>query len=209
MEKRRIGIMGGTFDPPHIGHLRAAESVLNTLKLEKVVFVPTGSFAHKNNSETESAKHRLEMTKLLVNDIEKFEVSDIEVNSLQTSYTSETLPKLHKIYENSHLYFIVGADSLDYMENWKNPQIIFSYASVAVVNRNGFDEDAILKKADELKKRFSADIHIVQMENELVSSTEIRNRIKNGKPIEKMTTEKVIDYIYAKKLYIQKGAEND
>ncbi len=207
MEKRRIGIMGGTFDPPHLGHLKAAEAVFDNLKLEKVIFVPTGNFVHKNSSETENTKHRLEMTKLLTEDFPMFEVSDIEIESGEISYTSETLPKLHKIYENSHLYFIVGADSLDYMEKWKNPDIIFSYASIAVVSRVGFDN--INAKADELKSCFGADIHIVPMENELVSSTEIRNCIKSGKSIAKMTTKKVVEYICSKNLYTQVGAEND
>ncbi len=209
MNKRRIGIMGGTFDPPHLGHLKAAKAAADRLSLEKVVFVPTGSFVHKDSAETEKAHHRLEMTKLLTEDVEMFEVSDIEVVSNETSYTSKTLPKLHKIYENSHFYFIVGADSLDYMDKWKSPQIIFSSASVAVVNRQGFMDDAIKNKALELKSRFDADIHIIPMENEVVSSTEIRNRVKSNQSIEGMTAKRVADYIYAEKLYAQKDAEND
>lgn len=200
--KRRIGIMGGTFDPPHLGHLLSAEYVAEELLLEKVIFMPTGNFTYKDNKSTSPAKDRLYMTKLAVEGNGKFEVCDIENSSAENSYTCFSLEKLHKIYTNSHFYFIVGADSLDYMDKWKNPERIFELASVVAVSRKGFTDEMSRDKACFLKEKFGADICYVSIPNVDISSSEIRLRVKSKKSIRYMVSEKVLNYIEDKGLYL-------
>lgn len=194
--------MGGTFDPPHIGHLIAAQTVLEQLKLDKIVFVPTGNFKYKANAGVSAAEKRYEMTRLAISDNKNFEICDAETKEKSCSYTFSTLEKLHEIYINSQLYFIVGADSLDYMDKWKNPEKIFKQASVAAVGRSGFDEERVFKKAKFLSDKYGADINIAAMPCIELSSTLIRQRLRQGQSVRYMVCDKVIEYIKKHKLYI-------
>ena len=124
---KKIGIMGGTFDPPHLGHLISAEYVAEALGLDSVVFIPTGKKVYKESSAADAAD-RMNMTIAAVGDNPKFSVSDTEVLNEGVNYTSETLERLHNANPNAHFYFIVGADSLDYMEDWHNPKRYLSFA---------------------------------------------------------------------------------
>ena len=200
--KKRIGIMGGTFDPPHLGHLVAAQAVLQQLRLDKIVFLPTGNFKYKDSSMASAAEKRFEMTSLAISDNPDFEICDAETKEKECSYTFSTLSKLHTIYENSHFFFIVGADSLDYMDKWKNPDMIFKQCSVAAVGRSGFDAEACRKKAKELEEKYNADIKIVSMPCIEISSTMIRQYVKEGKSIKYMVNDNVIEYINKQKLYL-------
>ena len=200
--KRKIGIMGGNFNPPHLGHLMVAEYVAKELNLERVVFLPTGKISYKDSSENASPRDRFEMTRLAISENPLFDISDIESVSAEYSYTCFTLEKLKNLYKDALLYFIVGADSLDYMERWKNPQKIFELASVAVVDRQGFGVEKCLEKAEELKAKFGADIHFVEMPKADVSSSEIRRRVAGGQSVCDMLPDIVLDYICEKKLYI-------
>lgn len=197
LDKRtKIGIMGGTFDPPHLGHITVAQTAAEALQLDKVLFLPTGNFSYKKQSGT-SAKKRFEMTKLAITDYPLFEICDIESSSEELSFTCFTLEKLHKLYPDSHLYFIVGADSLDYMDRWKNPEMIFELCTVVAVGRRGFD----ISKAEQLKKLYNADIVAVKMAEVNISSTEIRQLAKEDKPYASMIEPQVYDYIRKEKLY--------
>lgn len=191
----RIGIMGGTFDPPHLGHLMSAQVAACELELEKVIFLPTGKISYKESFERADAVHRYEMTRLSISNNPVFDICDIEVKSSEYSYTYLALEKLHLLYPNTHFYFIVGADSLDYMERWKEPQKIFDLCSVVVVGREGFSAEDNIAKADELKNQFRADIHFVSMPTIDLSSTEVKRRIKEGKSIKYMVSDAVYDYI--------------
>ena len=198
----RIGIMGGTFDPPHLGHLMSAQFAACELNLEKVIFLPTGKITYKESFKRADAIHRYEMTRLSISDNPVFDICDIEVKSSEYSYTYLALEKLHLLHPNTHFYFIVGADSLDYMERWKEPQKIFDMCSVVVVGREGFSTEDNHAKARELKDKFCADIHFVSMPMIDLSSTEIKMRIKEGKSIKYMVSDDVIDYINKAGLYI-------
>ncbi len=200
--KRKIGIMGGNFNPPHLAHLTAAECAARELGLDKVIFLPTGKISYKDSHENASAKDRLEMTRLAISQNPMFDISDIESVSEEYSYTCFTLEKLKDLYKDVELYFIVGADSLDYMDRWKHPQMIFELSSVAVVDRLGFGAEKCLKKAEELKAKFGADIHFVEMPRVDISSSVIRERIASGQPVGDMLTDTVLDYIREKNLYL-------
>lgn len=194
--------MGGTFDPPHLGHLISAEVAASTLGLSKVIFIPTGQISYKTRDKSADPSQRLEMTMLSVEGNDLFEISDIEVSSNEMTYTYKTLKCLKEIYGDSHLYFIVGADSLDYMDKWMNPEKIFELCSVAVVGRNGFTKEESRTKAEFLKTKFDADITFVDMPEVDISSSDIKRRIENGDSVRYMVTEAVFEYINANLLYI-------
>lgn len=199
--KRKIGIMGGTFDPPHLGHLISAQIVAEKLKLDRVVFLPTGNFSYKDSRETAEAFHRYKMAELSVEKNPLFTVSDIETKEKNYSYTCYTLEKLNETYNDAHLFFIIGADSLDYIDKWKNPSHIFEQCTIAVVGRNGFSQADILKKKRELTEKFDADIIIVDTPEIPISSTDIRRRIRENKPINYFVCDKTVEYIKRNNLY--------
>ncbi len=197
---KKIGIMGGTFDPPHIGHIKMAKCAIESLDLEKIIFVPTGRIYYKEKGKA-SPIDRFSMVLAAISDIPNFEISDIEVKEEAVSYTAETLEKLKKIHNDAKLYFIVGADSLDYMEKWKTPEKIFALCTVAVIGRRGFAQEELQKKAGELTERYGGEICILDMENVDVSSTEIRERCRLKKDIKGMVPEGAEEYIKQKNLY--------
>ena len=199
--EKKIGIMGGTFDPPHLGHLISAEYVADELSLNEVVFVPTGNFSYKDSDETAEAWHRYDMVKLAIASNPKFSISDIEVKEDEYSYTCFTLEKIRKIYSNSHIFFIIGADSLDYIDEWKNPQHIFEQCTVVAVSRTGFSQNDLYKKREELLKKYYADIIILQMPNIQISSTDIRRRLRENKSIKYLVDSDVEAYIKSNNLY--------
>ncbi|MBR5152380.1 MAG: nicotinate-nucleotide adenylyltransferase [Clostridia bacterium] len=198
---KQVGIMGGTFDPPHIGHLMIAETVRETLSLEEVRFIPTGQISYKDSRETAEAQHRLEMVSLAIQDNPYFSVDGMEVEREGYSYTWQTLTELRQKEPDTAFTFMVGADSLDYMERWVKPEIVFQMARIAVVLRPGFSLTAVEKKKKELEERFSADIIIVPMPEMEISSTEIRHRISQGKSVRDQIPEKVEAYIRQHQLY--------
>ena len=202
MEK--LGIMGGTFDPPHIGHLLAAETVAENLGLKRVIFIPTGRISYKDSSRTSPQADRFNMTRLAISGNPLFEISDMEVREEDFGYTYKTLERLAELRPEAHLYFIVGADSLDYMDVWREPERIFEMCTVAAVNREGFLAESSVKKADELKNRFGADIRLISMPNVGISSSDIRRRVGSGKSIRYMVTNSVYEYIAQKGLYSEK-----
>lgn len=198
-----VGIMGGTFDPPHLGHLLAAEYTAAELELDKVIFIPTGLKAYKSTENAASAADRYSMTKAATASNDKFDVSDIEIKNTEINYTGDTLEKLHGIYPETHFYFIVGADSLDYMDKWHEPEKIFRLCTVAAVGRPGFDTKRISDKSEELRRLFGADIRYISMPQVEISSTEIKNRVKTGQSIGYMVPDCVEEYIREKGLYLK------
>ena len=151
----KIGIFGGSFDPPHKGHIEIARLCRDKFSLDKLIFVPAGVPYYKKAGNTQSV-HRYNMTKLAAAPY-GFEVSDIEINSLEYTYTCDTLIKFRNMYPGGKLYFIVGADSLDYMDTWKNPEIIFSSCEIIAASRKNSSLDA----KNTLKKKYGAKIHFL------------------------------------------------
>ncbi len=198
---KKIGIMGGTFDPPHIGHLTMAEFVRKSLNLSEIWFIPTGKIPHKSTKETASAFHRLNMVKLAVEGNDNFFVNDTEVVRDSFSYTFETLEELKGKYPDIEFTFIVGADSLDYMEKWKEPQRIFRCCKIAAVNRPGISNDKIAEKKKMLGNAYNGVIEIINMPPVDVSSTQIRKMIREGKSVTQFVPEKVIEYIKHNNIY--------
>lgn len=206
----KICMFGGTFNPIHNGHIEMATKAYNEYKLDKVLFVPTGNSYLK--SDVLEAEKRMEMAVLAASDKDYFEVDDIEVKKDGASYTFETLSALKERYINDELYFLIGDDSLRYIDKWKNPEIIFQCAKILVASRisgytNSCDDswvhdepiDDVIKA---LKKKYKADISRYRFFNE-ISSTFIRNKISSGdiNSIKALVPNKVLDYILENGLY--------
>lgn len=200
-EKKKIGILGGTFNPIHTGHLILAERAYDEFGLDKVLIIPTGISHFKLNDNVLGKDIRLEMTALAIEDNEHFELSLIEVNRPGNSYTYETLELLKRENPDNEYYLIVGADSLFAMETWVKPDIIFRDAVILAAVRDGEGIEEIKSKADELMVKFGADVRILNSPMIDISSTEIRERVKNGNSIKYLVTDKVADYIYDNNLY--------
>jgi len=173
----KIGILGGSFDPIHNGHLNMVLESYKQYDLDEVWLIPNGNAPHKDADKMADASHRLFMCQLVANEYSFIKVCDIEVVSEEYSYTYITLKKLKEQYPEHQFYFIMGADSLDYFEKWKNPDIIASCCKILVINRDEFSEEDLKKKIRALNDSFPADIDIVHCAKVDVSSTEIRHKL--------------------------------
>ena len=187
----RIGILGGTFNPIHIGHLILAEEALVKLNLDKVVFVPTYMPPHKSVEGNIKPADRLKMVELAIADNPAFAVSDYEVGSKKTSYSIETLKEFRARYgEDAQLYFITGSDLLKDLFSWKNVNDIFKMSKFIVANRPGYPVKEVPKEVET--------VVITPIE---VSSEDIRRRLKAGRSIRYLVPEKVRGYILEHDLY--------
>ena len=193
-KKKRIGIFGGTFNPPHIGHLIAAERVCEVLQLDKIYFVPSFVSPHKRAGEEALAKHRLAMVDLAIRINNKFEVSSVEVAAMETSYTYKTVESFRKRFPGSELYFIIGMDNYIEFSAWKYPERIKKSATIVVVNR-------ATEKASRKRSRSAKSVRFVNIPGIGISSSDIRERVKNKQSIRYLVPEAVKRYILRKKLY--------
>lgn len=200
----RIGIFGGTFDPPHLGHLLLAQEAMEKAALDRLVFVPCGNPPHKDGSAVTDSAVRLEMVRRAVCDNPLFELSDMEVRSDAPSYTAKTLERLSEKYPNDELCFIVGADSLCEMETWFCPQRIFDKAEIIAAARGGEDTDELGAAAVRLREKYGARIRLIKMNVIELSSSEIRQRIADGKSTRYMLMPNVRKYIKESGIYAEK-----
>ncbi len=187
-----VGILGGTFDPIHLGHLITAQAVKEIRDLEKIIFVPAYISPHKKNKFSSHEFHRLKMIQLAIEEIPFFEFSDIELKAKSISYTVKTLEELKKKYNK--LEFIIGYDNIINFNTWKNPDKIIELAELVVLRRRTND-----KKIE--KDKYYKAAHFVKTPVVEISSSEIRNRIKEEKPIDFLVPQKVKGYIYTFNLY--------
>lgn len=197
---QKIGIMGGTFNPIHIGHLIAAQEVLDKMNMDKIIFIPTGNPPHKSKREVISAIDRYEMVKLGIKNNACFEVSDIEIKRTGETYSYDTLSELHNIYYETQFYFIIGFDTLKEMDTWKKVDEVCTMTEFIVVNRgNSLKEinDEILIK----EKKYNCKLTLVEIPDIKISSTDIRDRIRNNESIKYLVTNDVEGYIYQKGLF--------
>lgn len=197
----KVGIMGGTFNPIHNGHIALAKRAKEALELNEVLFIPTGKSYMKRNLPVLPGEVRLEMTRLAVEDEDCFSVSRIEVSREGNTYTYETLAELTKLHPEASFYYLVGADTLFSMEKWVCPEKIFSNCTVVCVARDGSSSEELIKKAEQLKQEYEARIVILSFEEVDISSSEIRAKRTRGESIDDMVPSAVSDYIYANGLY--------
>jgi len=200
----KIGIIGGTFDPIHKGHTEMAKKALERLKLSKVLFMTGGNPPHKKECDITDAKIRHEMVKAAIKDNKKFEAFDYELKKQGYSYTAETLEYLKKENPKNEYYFIMGADSLDYIDKWYKPEVVFSLAKIVVFSRSDFD---CRKKTDVLLGKFGAQIIILDDDIPDISSTMVRTYADMGQSVSGLVHEDVEAMIWEKRLYRGKYSE--
>lgn len=198
---KKIGIMGGTFNPIHLGHLEIAKRALEQFALHEVLFVPSGVPYMKDLDTVLPAETRCEMTRLAIRNMPSFSLSLIEVDKAKNTYTCETLKDLKDAAPDTTFYFLLGADSLWAIEQWKNPQEIFCRAHVLAAVRNNKSKTDMKKQIAYLEGKFGARISILKIPAMEVSSTMIRDRVRNNLPIHDLVPEAVENYIYDHKLY--------
>ena len=198
---KKIGIMGGTFNPIHVGHLLMGRWAKDHAQLDAVIFIPAGNPYMKAGTQVLDGAKRFEMVQLSVEQCEDFYASDIEINRSGYTYTYETLEELTKLYPNAEFYFIVGADSLYSFERWVHPELILKNCTLVAAARNGAAMEELEVKKAELEERFGGHIMLMDFPAFDVSSTMIRDRIKEGKSIRYLAPEKVCDYIEDHGLY--------
>lgn len=198
---KRIGILGGSFDPIHIGHMNIARSAYEEYSLDEVWFIPAGHSPNKDEKSMTNGDMRAEMVALAIEDNPCFKLSKIELESEETSYTYRTLEKLKQFCPNYQFYFIMGADSLDYLEKWAHPEIICRNAIILVAVRDDCDISWIQEKTSQLQQLFSAEIYPVYGGYTQISSTILRESVKSGGWEDTMLSPKVMEYIRKHHLY--------
>ncbi len=194
----KTAILGGSFNPVHLDHIKLALSCVEEFKLGKIIFIPTYKTPLKNNSEIANADDRLNMCKLAVKDFKTLEVSDIEIKRKGFSYTSDTIKAFVKEYNNLHI--IVGADMFMTLDQWHEFEYIFKNATIIAYPRNDFDCEKLKIKYDEYKK-YGCKALVSKHRVGDISSTLIRQKIKNGQDVSAFLDEDVIKYIKEHNLY--------
>ena len=199
---KKIGIMGGSFNPIHMGHLLMAQYAKEYADLDAVIFIPAGCPYMKNREELIEGQVRLQMVKLAIEGSKAFFASDIEIKRSGNTYTYETLQELLQIFPHAEFYFIVGADSLFSLDHWVYPEKILMNCTLIAAARNGSGVDALENKRRELIERFGGEILLMDFPAVDISSTLIRERIKDGKSVRYMMPDSLADYIKTNRLYV-------
>jgi nicotinate-nucleotide adenylyltransferase len=190
----KIGIYGGTFNPPHIGHLIVAERVHTELPLDEIIFIPSFISPHKQVGESELADHRLAMTKLAVSDNPKFKYSDIEIVKKETSYTIHTLERLKHDHPADSFFLIIGMDNYLTFHLWKEPNRILELATLVVMNRPNFPKQ--VNEVIGTKNTLFVDVPSID-----ISSSEIRRRVQEKRSIHYLVPNSVEEYIISNGLF--------
>ena len=201
LNNMKIGVMGGTFNPIHAGHLMLAEWAKEALELKRILFIPTGMPYMKEDEEVLPGNIRLQMVELAIRDNVSFDVSGMEIERGGKTYTCDTIAQLKREYPEASLYFIMGADCLFTIDKWRSPDVIFGNCEVVVAARNGSSMEEMECKRRELEEEYHAKIHLLQFPAMELSSTDIRERIAKGASIRYMVPDGVREYILQNHLY--------
>lgn len=192
----RVGVLGGTFDPPHLGHIAIAKAAIDELQLDEVLFLPAFRNPLKSR-QSAKPEQRLEMVKRLVQKELKLAVSDLELTRRGPSYTVDSLTEL-QLVRPAQYWFIMGSDGLKEFEQWKAPERLFKLCRLAVIGRDANREFAFPKTFPEMWRKF---VDLVPMKPNLASSTEIRNLIAQKRNLTPWIPDAVISYIRDNRLY--------
>lgn len=199
MKDISVGIFGGTFDPIHNGHIKLALTAYRELCLDKVIIIPAYIPPHKTENKITDEIHRVNMTRLAVEEYPFLEVSTLEIDRKGKSYTADTLTTLKEQY--NRLVFILGADSYMALEGWYHPEIIFNKAEIACAYRDGIDRTVLMEMADKYERQYNGVSHILGMPDTDISSTDIRKMISQDEDVKGLVPDIVMTYIKDNKLY--------
>lgn len=194
----RVGVMGGTFNPIHIGHLVTAEEALYAFSLAEVVFVPAGQPWQKEHEDVASPEDRYLMTVIATASNPHFRVSRMEIDRPGPTYTIETLRRLRAELGDVELYFITGADAILQILTWKDPEEVLTEARFIAATRPGYDLDRLEK---ELPEELEDRVHVLEIPALAISSTDIRRRVGEGRPVRYLLPEGVARYVEKQGLY--------
>ena len=201
----RLGIMGGTFDPIHYGHLVAAEMARSKFNLSKVLFIPSGTPPHKDRSDISAAGLRFEMIERAIQDNPAFDISALELERKGPSYTVDTLRVLRRTWPEHELYFITGTDALREIFSWREAKEILMMTEFIGAARPGFDASDFLLQVHQEHPETQGRIHYLEVPALAISSTDIRARVKRGQPIRYLLPEPVRHFIQQYGLYTAEG----
>ncbi len=194
-----IAVLGGTFDPVHLGHLIIAEQAYNNFDLEKVIFMPAYSPPHKDEAGITETGHRLEMTRLALEDNSHFEYSEREISRAGRSYTVDTLKEMQEDYPDQKIYFLIGADSLLDIYSWKEPRYLLENANFITARRPDFSLKEIF--LDERFRPYRDNIELLDNSLVDISSSQIRRLYRAGKSIKYLVLPVIEKYIGDNRLY--------
>ena len=198
---KKIGIFGGTFSPPHIGHISAAKGFISAVSLDELIIMPDFLPPHKTFDGEASTEERIEMCRLAFGNIPGVTVSDFEIKRGGKSYTAVTLEELSS--PDKELYFLCGTDMFLTLSSWYKPEIIFKNAIICYVRRETDSDNSILikKASEDYIAKYNARIISIPSDINEISSSEIRKTIKNGDNLEQYLTSEVVKYIFDKGIY--------
>jgi nicotinate-nucleotide adenylyltransferase len=194
----RVGMMGGTFDPIHYGHLFLAEAARVEFNLERVLFIPNGTPPHKKTYNLTPAEHRFEMTRIATATNPYFECNDTEMHRTGPSYAVDTLTSLKALLPEAELYYITGVDAVAEVLTWRNHEKVFELAQFIAASRPGYDSDSLTSR---LPATYLERIQHISSLSVDTSSTEIRSRLSKALPIRYLIPDEVLEYICKHNLY--------
>ncbi len=200
-EKSALGLIGGTFNPIHYGHLLAAEYSRYELGLDKVVFIPAARPPHKEGQEILEARIRYQMVEMAIQGNSGFAISDHELGRPGPSYTIDTIKYFEQVYPGKTIYFIMGADSLLLMDTWKDVKTLASSGNFIVVTRPGYNVDWNKAPLSELPRDLEKRLVFLEIPGMDISSSEIRKRLQKNKSIKYMLPDSVEGFIIERGLY--------
>ncbi|MEJ2747077.1 MAG: nicotinate-nucleotide adenylyltransferase [Anaerolineae bacterium] len=196
---RRIGLLGGTFDPPHLGHLWVAETAREQLNLDQILFLPVGEPPHKQDQSVTAVTHRLAMTRLAIADNPDFVLDTTDMDRPLPHTTNSLLPLIHRAWPDSQLWFLIGADSLHDLPTWEKPEVIITQCRLAVYPRPGVNIDwAALKTAI---PHIETAVDLIKGPIMSISSSGIRDWRRSGHSVRYLVSAPVLAYIERHHLY--------
>lgn len=201
MSMKEIGILGGTFDPIHIGHTKLGIEAIKQFDLSEIWIIPAFNPPHKTLKNVTSYEDRVNMVRLAIENLSQFKILEIEKMRGGKSYTSETLKELVSLYPKTRFSFIIGADSLYEIEDWHKPEEVMKFARLLVALRTYKTYKSLVEQADYLKEKYNADIEIISYNKIDISSNEIRSLVSKNKDYSALVDEQVKKYIESNKLY--------
>ena len=206
----KIGIMGGTFDPIHNGHLMLGKYARDLFDLDEVWFMPNGTPPHKASSSIETnANHRVEMVRRAIESEENFLLQLYEVDNKETNYSYLTMEHFRETYPEHEFYFIIGADSLFSIEKWKYPERLFKTCVILAAYRDGKNTKEMEEQIAYLNQKYNADIRLLNTPNVDISSSEIREKLKMREDVSNVMPARVYEYIIKNQLYEEDEDEAD
>lgn len=198
---KKIGIMGGTFDPIHYGHLVTAEAAYYEYGLDRIYFIPSGQPPHKKDRHVTSSQDRLLMTHLATAANPHFYTSDLEIARHGYTYTVDTILQLHQMMPETEIYFITGADAFSEILTWKDPVTLLNSCDMVAATRPGYSRSKVIDQVETIMGSNASRLHFLEVPALAISSSDIRKRVHDNKPIRYLLPESVENYIYKHQLY--------